>query len=180
MSKLLLLKSMGFYISWKTIYIGLYGYEEIPASLTREEVLDFLDGLLTSTNKHTDNIISLICEKDDCVMFDRLLKKLACNDCSNIAIEKRKWRSFLLKELLDNISNDYLQGLLELMEFWISMGEPENCPQPFPNNNDIESVQNYFTDLSYSFLVKKNYAWLTEEVSTIINNTEKASDSYLS
>lgn len=168
MNRLKLLENIGFKISWRLISIGLYGYDEIPVLLTHDDVIDYLESLLTNTREATDNIISLICEKDNLVQFDRLLKEFVNDDESDITIQKRKWRAYLLKDLLNNINKDWLQGLLELMEFWISMGKPDDCPQTFPNGNDKVSIQNYFAQTSFMFFVEKNYAWLNKEVSTII------------
>lgn len=168
MNKLSFLKNMGFKISWKLINIGLFGDDEIPVSLTYNDVLEYLDSLLTDINEQTDNIIALICEKDDGAKFDRFLKELANEDDSNIAIQKRKWRAYLLKKLIDNISEDCLQGLLELIEFWISMGRPDDCPQTFPSSDNKESVQDYFTQASYEFNVNKNREWLNQEILSIV------------
>lgn len=168
MNKLCVLKNLGFKISWNLIVIGLYGNGEIPPSITHLDVVDYLDGLVTDINEQTDNIIALICEKEDCTKFDRLLKELASKDDSNIAIQKRKWRAYLLKKLIDNINEDSLQGLLELMEFWISMGKPDNCPQTFPNSDNKKSIQEYFTQASYEFNLNKNRDWLNKEIQSIV------------
>lgn len=168
MNKLCVLKNLGFKISWNLIAIGLYGNGEISPSITHLDVVDYLDGLLTDIDEQTDNIIALICEKEDFTKFDRLLKELASEDDSNIAIQKRKWRVCLLKNLLDNINEDSLQGLLELMEFWVSMGKPDNCPQTFPNSDNKKSIQEYFTQASYEFNLNKNREWLNEEIQSIV------------
>lgn len=159
---------MGFEISWKLIDIGLFGDNEIPALLTHNDVVEYLDSLLTNINEQTDNIIALICEKDDYMEFDRYLKKFVSEDNSDTVIQKRKWRAYLLKTLINNISEDCLQGLLELMEFWISMGKHDDCPQIFPSSDNKESMQDYFTQPSYSFIVDKNRVWLSKEIAAII------------
>lgn len=168
MNKLKILKNMGFKISWKLINIGLFGDDEIPPLLTHNDVVEYLDGLLTDVNEQTDNIITLICEKDNFTEFDSILKKLASEDASDIAIQKRKWRAYLLKNLIDNIGKDCLQGLLELMEFWVSMGKPDDCPQTFPSSDNKKSVQDYFTQASYEFNANKNREWLNEEIISIV------------
>lgn len=168
MNKLKFLENMGFKISWKLINIGLFGNDEIPILITCDDVLEYLDSLLTEINEQTDNIIALICKKDDFVEFKRFLKELANEDDLNVAVQKRKWRAYLLKKLIDNIGEDCLRGLLELMEFWISMGKPEDCPQTFPINDNKDAVQDYFSQSSYSLIVDKNRAWLNEEIATIV------------
>ena len=128
-------------------------------------MVEYLCDLLTNTNKQTHNIISVICEKEDDTKFDRLIKKLAHEDFSNIDIQKRKWRACLLKILLNDISEDCLQGLLQLMEFWESMGDVADCPQNFPNE---KTVKDYFTQESYEHNLNKNREWLQQEISNII------------
>lgn len=168
MNKLVSLKKMGFEISWKLIEMGVFGYDEIPVQLTRWDVLEYLESSLTDISAETDSIIALICEKDNSIKFDRILKKLASEDDSNMAIQKRKWRAYLLKVEMDNISKDCLQGLLALMEFWISMGNPDDCPLTFPKNNGTKAIQEFFSQSSYDFNIEKNHEWLKEEISSIV------------
>ena len=123
MNKLYVLKNMGFKISWKLIAIGLLGNDEIPPSITQLNAVEYLDGLLTDINEQTDDIITLICEKDNLTEFDKVLKELTRKDAADIVIQKRKWRACLLKILIDNINKNCTQGLLELMSFgyqWVS------------------------------------------------------------
>lgn len=168
MNKLIILQNLGFKITWKLIYIGLFGLYKIPSILTRDEVFDYLDGLLINIDEQSDNIITLICEKDNTRVADKLFKKYADNDKSNSTLQMRKWRAYLLKTLLDNISHDYLQGLLELIEFWISMGKPEDCPHVFPKSKDDKLIHDYFTPSMYTFLINRNRVWLIEEIERII------------
>ena len=161
---------MGFKISWKLIAVGLFGNDEIPPSITRFDVVEYLDSLLTSINEQTDDIIRLVCEKDDSVKFDHILRELAREDASDIVIQKRKWRACLLKGLIDNINEDCLQGLLELMEFWVSMGKSADCPQFFPSSDNKNAGQDYFTQASYEFNLNKNRQWLDEEILSIIKS----------
>lgn len=168
MNKLISLENMGFKISWNLINIGLFGDNEIPVLLTHDDVIEYLNSLLTDINEQTDNIINLICAKDNHTKFDRLLKKLANADNSDTVIQKRKWRAYLLQVLINNISEDCLQGLLELMEFWISMGKPNDCPFIFPMSNNQKSAQDFFTQSSYNFYLYKNRKWLNGEIQAII------------
>ena len=149
--------------------MGLFGNNEIPPLITRADVVEYLDGLLTDINEQTDGIILLICEKDNSAKFDNIMKALAKKDAADIVIQKRKWRAYLLKSVIDNISADCLQGLLELMEFWTSMGMPDDCPQTFPNRDSKESIQNYFTQTSYEYNLSINRKWLSEEIQSIVS-----------
>ncbi len=168
MNKLYVLKELGFRVSWKLLAIGLYGMDEIPPSITRTDITDYLEDSLTEINGQTDNTVALICEKDAPEKFDKLLKKLAREDAADSVIQKRKWRVCLLKNVIDNINGDALQGLLELMEFWVSMRRPEDCPMAFPNSNNKKAVQKFYTQASYDLNLSRNREWLNEEISKII------------
>lgn len=169
MNPLFSLKEMGFEIPWKLIKIGLYGYEEIPSTLSYEEMMDYLDTQLSEITPQTDSIVALICAKDCKDEFDKILNKYADQDYSDIVIQKRKWRAYLLKKLLGDISQlECLTGLLELMNFWVSMGIPDRCPQTFPEKNNQKSIQKYFTESNFRFMIMKNNKWLHNEISGII------------
>ena len=168
MNKLFISENMGFKISWKTITIGLFGDGEIPQVLTCDDVTEYLESLLINIHEQTDAVVTLLCEKDDHDNLKKLLRKLAKADLSNEALQKRKWRACLLKILIDHISNDCLQGLLELMEFWISMGRPDDCPQTFPSSGSKKSVQDYFSQASFKLNLAKNKDWLEREIQSIV------------
>lgn len=167
MNKLTVLKNMGFVITWKLISIGVFGFDEITPLLTRDDVLNYLSDLLSHNGKETDRIISLLCEKENPERFDVLLRNMASDDHSNITIQKRKWRAFLLHELLDQPHCDYMQGLLALMEFWVTIATTEDCPIVFPKDNDKEAIQKFFSQQSYDLCLKNNRAWLDGEVAAI-------------
>ena len=61
-----------------------------------------------------------------------MIKKYADADESDILLQKRKWVVCLFKILIDNINKDCTQGLLELMEFWTTVGAGSVCPIVFP------------------------------------------------
>ena len=168
MNKLDALEKLGFKISWKLVYLGLFGDAGIPPVLTRGEVIAYLTDSLIDVGGQIDDIVRLICEENDSEKFDARLRQLADGDSADTALQKRKWRAYLLKNTLDNMSGDCLRGLLELMEFWMSMGKPDDCPMIFPDRADKESVQSYFTKEAYELQVMKNRGWLEEEISGII------------
>ena len=169
MNILTLFKDMGFKIPWKLVSIGLYGHDEIPVSLTYDDVFEYLYSMLNYVDEHTNDAVALFCQKDDLLKFDILLKELAHKDGSDVSIQKRKWIVALLKKTLDNISSDCLQGMLELMDFWITMLDtPDYCPQTFPNDRDNKAIQEYFTEASYAYNININRNWLSEEVSSIL------------
>ncbi len=170
MNKLDSLVNMGFKMTWKLICIGLFGYDDIPASLiSREDIINYLDRQLTSVNEQTENMIALVCEKNDYEQFDKCLNQFARNEKSRVDIQKRKWRVYLLKQMLDGIdaNADSFKGMLDLLEFWAIMEKPKDCPQSFPNSNDKSYLEEFFSQKSVQSSVKNNRIWLEKEISAI-------------
>lgn len=169
MNKLKAIENMGFEITWKLISIGLFGHDLIPIQLTYDEMFDYLDGKLYAIGKKTDSVIQLICEKDDIDKINNLVCKFANKEHSEVSIQERKWRAYILKSTLDNLSSDCLQGILQLMEFWTSMGMPNDCPQEFPKKDDEKSRKEYFTPSMLTILFAQNTKWLKNEMGKVID-----------
>lgn len=175
MNKLKLIDDVGLRITWKLIYIGLNGRGEIPKSITRGDIIDFLSESLTEINPETDKTVELICNKDDDERFCKLIKEFADGDESDILLQKRKWVVCLLKILIDNINSDHMQGLLELTEFWMTVGADSACPIVFPEKGDGSSVTEFFTETSYIMNLNKCRDWLVREINDIKKSEGKQS-----
>lgn len=161
---------MGFRISWKTVCVGLFGCDEIPVSLSHEEAVDYLYGLLETVNNRTDDIVTLICETDDRERFDKCLKALADKDGADLLLQKRKWRAGLLGALLDGIDSRPLWGLPEITEFWATVGNKACGPCAFPENR--EDLYQFFSEESYRSILEKNRDFLKKETAEIIRAEE--------
>lgn len=164
---------MGFKVSWKLIALGLFGSDKIPIQLTYTDLFDYLDRRLSDDDEWVNESISLICEKGNESAVRKLIQKFADNDCCDIEIQERKWRAFILRNVLDGLNTDCLQGLLQLMDFWISMGMSKKCPQAFPGTNEGLSVQDYFTESTYNQQIDNNKKWLEQERAFIMAEESK-------
>lgn len=179
MNKLKELEKYGFKITWKLISIGLFGFKEIPQLLTYDDIFNYFDYFLANIGKAhvdgicVDDVILFVCEKEDLEAADKLLKKYSNCDKTDITVQIRKWRVYLLQKLIDTISQDCLQGLLELIEFWISIGRPQDCPFDFPNVKEGKIIDNYFTLNSYNDILNRNRTWIDQEIAKIIKLENK-------
>ena len=165
MNILLNIELMGLKITWKLIYLGLNSTEGYKM-LSKEELLEFVDSKLTVVSRQTDRFIQLISE-DRNDEINSILLKFAETDGTDEFIQKRKWRAYKLKLILDNPSEDCLQGLLELIEFWYQNNITNDCPQVFPSAEGILPVKTYFTPQMYASMMNKNQAWLIQEIEKI-------------
>ena len=164
MNKLIEIQNMGFRVSWKLIEIGLCGYSYIAQQLSKDDVYEYCNERLLQEDEETDNCIKLICQVDN-DGFTKTLHDLARNENSNVQLQLRKWRAFLLAETLESVGEDYFQGLLELTEFWASVDFPSDSPHLY----QTESTQEYYTQAMYDTLAEKNQLWVKDEIELIIS-----------
>lgn len=169
MNKINEIIKMGFKITWRVIVIGLLGESYILPQLSRDDVFEYLDNLLIVETVETDKIITLISERDDLIKSNELIACFARIEDSDLELQLRKWRAFLLQRILDNVKDDFMQGLLALTEFWVSVGMPSDGPHEFPNRHNVST--GYFTKETFVRLRNKNERWLMTEIQ-IINSLE--------
>lgn len=159
------LENIGFKITWKLVKIGLCGFGGNAPLLSYDEIIEFLIDCIGRNGSQTEKIIDLICENND-KKIEYLLNMYSAMDTSIESIQLRKWKAYLLKNVLDAHSYDYFQDLLALMEFWTSKVCPEECPREFPDNTE-KSLQNYFTESNYRVLQSNCLEWLNNEIMQI-------------
>lgn len=167
MNKLKEIADLGLNVTWQVIAIGLFGKEYIVKQLSREEMFEYLDDQLNVETKETNKIIQLICEKENDWKADKLLLSFVETEKADVTLQLRKWRVYLLKKTLNHISPDCLRGLLELNEFWASVGFPDDSPHIIPGNPPSLTIQEYYTQDMFDYLLKRNNLWAVKEINDI-------------
>lgn len=167
MNMLYNIQEIGLKVTWKLIRLGLTGFNGHLELISYEELFDYLTDRLGINESQDDNIIKIICEKENRFSVDSLLNYLASVEKTTEDVQYRKLRVYLLEKLLRQENRTCLQGLLELIELWASFGYPGDCPHIFPDNVNI-SVQEYFTNTNYQIMRKKNSEWLGDEIKRIV------------
>ena len=169
MNKINDIMQMGFRITWRVIAIGLFGEAYITPQLSKDDVYEYLDSLLTVPSAETDKIIKLICERDDNIKTDQMITFFAELENADLELQLRKWRAYLLKRILDEGKEDFMRSLLDLTEFWVSLGMPNDSPHEYPTKNNVE--KEYFTEETFFKLKSKSENWLLNEIQ-FINSLE--------
>ena len=169
MNPLKKIEEMGLSVTWRLLEIGLCGSQKIPPVLMYSDIVAYLDCSLIHDCQQADRIITLLCFREETLKIKELIKEYAKQESSNLSLQQRKWRAYLLQSCLDSLSDDCLQGLMELMEFWISMDRPKESPFDFPKSTGTLIKQSYFTPSVYQIQRMKNYLWLNQEISAIQN-----------
>lgn len=161
------LLEFGFQIRWTTVKIGYYGYHFIPPQLTMGEICEFTAEEMM--NKDCNDLVArLACAEGDKCEFEEVLNRLVKGEDVSASIQLRKWRVLLLFRQLKKLSDDYTEGLVQLTEFWLSLGLPDDCPHIVQGRNNCLSPNQYYTKEVYTALKKKNENWLESEIADII------------
>ena len=168
MNPLKVLEALNLRITWKLIYIGLYGDKKIPVVLAYDDLFNYLYERLDCVSDETDRIVASICEKDSPTHVRSLLQDYCRKENSDISLQLRKWRVYLLKMVLENNIADPLQGLLEMIQFWRTIGEVANAdPFVFPDNNSVSNGI-YFSQSNYESLKRNCKIWMNQEINYIV------------
>ena len=157
---------MGFKVTWKLINVGLRCNNSFQSFLFYDEMFDYLNYCLGRNEEQIDNIISLLCEKENRQNIAHLLTDFAESDHSCELIQYRKWKACTLMKILDKEHYDFLQGILELLEFWNTYDCTKKIPIDFPSQS-ANINQEYFTEIHYEKLINQSSHWLKEEVQNI-------------
>lgn len=169
MNKLKFFDEMGLNVTWKLIYIGLIGQDEIPPILSYSEIVEYLYEILGTDNSNlkTDQIVSIVCEKDNAEKGCKILKGFCDVEKTDAMIQKQKWLLYMLNGELDKIGVDYLQGILQLWMFWYPIRNTITSPISFPEKDN--DIQRYFSQTTYDELILTSRKWIETTRRSIIN-----------
>lgn len=165
MNKINKIIQMGLKITWRVLAIGLFGESYIAPQISRDDVFEYLDSLLTVETLETNKIIELICERDNSTKSDKMVCCYAEMENTDLETQLRKWRVYLLQQILDNANRDFMQVLLDLTEFWVSVGMPDDSPHEYPNKNNVS--KDYFTEKTFIRVKAKSENWVLNEMQKI-------------
>jgi len=161
------LQGLGLRVGWRTALIGwdgpaangrqIDGPQIVELAVTKLEQLPDLQGAaleLASLEGH---------ESED---VDRVLRRLAHEERSSEALELRKWRILLLRDLLDALPEDPLYAWTTLAEFWHSFGNPSDCPESIRSFEKLSPDARY-TAKTRQKLLTDHQEWLAAELSVV-------------
>lgn len=159
--------TMNLKINWKYIYIGYKGYKGMTPQLSKEEIIQYGVYLLEGRDYHNDLVSQLVSYSQDSYEFHRILEHLQKLERESLELQVRKWIVCLANEMLNKLPNDYTEGLFELNEFWISLGQPKNCPHIYQSVQNNITPQEYYTPEMFNKIIKEHREWVKTEINDI-------------
>jgi|GEM_PF-200187 len=168
MEKIKELIDIGFDVNWKLIKIGYLGNSIIQPQLSKKDICDYGYWILENTDDNISLISQLIGEVSDDYEFNNILFKLSKTELVDVDIQIRKWIVYMLSNKLSSLSKDYFEGILEITEFWVSLGQPNNCPHIFQGVGNTITPEEYYTKEIYDMVILNHKNWLNKEIKDII------------
>lgn len=154
-------------VNWGTLMIGWEGPGHFQTQLSISEIQKFAEEWLSITDKNNDIVSDLIInDGSDFITLKENLEFLWKQSKSDLLLEQQKWRYVLLKKLIEKIakSNDYMQGLIELTDFWAMFDFPEDSPHVVQGRGNKMSPVDYYTEETFKREIKEHQEWLNKEL----------------
>ena len=164
-NKLENINNIGLKITWKFILIGYKGYMHLNSQITKDDICKYIENHINE--KDNGKYIELLVNEHDDYAFEKTLRNFANKEYSDLNLQIDKWILYLTKVMIDNLKSDYYENLLEINDFWVSLGQPEYCPHIFQGvNNEIEP-EDYYTIEMYDKILKIHKEWIKKEIKRI-------------
>ena len=166
MNILELMKLNGLEVNLNTILVGWSGFGKFSRQLFPKDIIDYAVRLVSDDENQPADVWELASlSVSDTQELDGILSRFQLN---NTEQEQRKWRVILVKLLLTELPNDYLQGLISLTEFWDKFGYPDDSPHVVQGRNNQVSPTDYYTQENYLKILDAHKIWVENEISNLV------------
>ena len=164
--------------NWATVLVGWNGlgvlspwpdrWTEFPPLILPSEIAAYADERLAASSEPEEQqlivaISTIDLQTESREMIRGLLLPLSELDGRDPEIELRKWRVVLLEQVLEEMPQEALYGLMALTEFWLSFGFPSDSPHDVQGRGNTISPSEYYQQDNLDRLVARHRAWIENE-----------------
>lgn len=75
--------------------------------------------------------------------------------------------------MIENLGDNYLENLLNITEFWVSLGQPNNSPHIFQSVGNKITPETYYTEEMYNVILQKHIEWISKQIQRVIQVEDK-------
>ena len=158
------LKKLGFDITWRTINIGFRGSRVFGGELSTGDILNFS---IQKVLEGDDNpiVLELIGEREEnSDEISSYIDKLVLQENSDYSIEFRKWRVLYVIKHLPSPDDDFVTGLLDLGDIWVTFEFPIDSPHTFQGRDNNITPEQYYTYENFLEQRRKHEQWICNEI----------------
>ena len=124
------MERLGIPISWTTVAIGWSGVAWVGKVLTTREVIDYACGKDANATEEASVLHYTLAaaRPDDEDVIRECLNGLSLAEGTDRGAETLKWYAILLREAMDDLPDDSVEGIIALKDFWASLDFPRAMP----------------------------------------------------
>ena len=151
-------------------WIGIPG---VNIKLKYQDIIDFaIKRINNSPNELEENLLidlTSVCFLDN-AEITRILTELCDFEQVNITMSLRKWRLYLLKNILNDLETDALYVLIRLSEFWIEWQTVliDPIPHLYQGVNNSMSPQDYYSEENMNRTIDIHKKWIENEIKSVV------------
>lgn len=158
-------KKLGLEITWTLIEIGLNGKDQFQPQLNSKDVIEYaVQKLLLNSDESEDVILLAGTNSRDIQEVRELLRKLAKSENINSEGEFKKWEIVYILKLISNLSEDFIQGLLDIGDAWAIFDFPDDSPHIFQGKGNTITPKEYYTKKNFEYIIIQHKKWLCEQI----------------
>lgn len=168
-NKLDLMQANNLKVNWSSILLGLRGFGKFIGQLSTKDVIEFAINLVSHDDCQPNEVwkIASLSDKEGNEIH-QLVQNLAVKETNSEYEEQRKWRAILLKQTLEELPQDYLNGLILLTDFWDKFSFPSDSPHTVQGRGNDMSPIEYYTNKNYLEIVEAHKRWLSDELNELV------------
>lgn len=167
-SKLELFQVNKLEVNWSTVLSGWRGFKKLPRQLSIKDIIDYAVSLVSNDDSQPDEVWQLaglsINDNDE---VENLLKKLVLKENYYEIDQQRKWMVILLEEMINDLPDDCIQGLITLTDFWDKFEFPNDSPHIVQGRDNTISPSDYYNQENYLKLIEVHKKWVDEEIAKL-------------
>jgi hypothetical protein len=151
-------------VNWTTILIGLKGPGKFEGKLSIGDVTNYAISKIEQNSSQCEEVLILAgLNEEDSELVYKYVKNLADGEDKDKEVELRKWIVILLKDVINTINPDPLNGLIQFTEFWEKFDYPKFSPHIIQGINNTITPKEYYTPENFKRIVNLHDLWVKKE-----------------
>jgi hypothetical protein len=147
---------------------GVPGFAERLSDLSIRQYANDELGKIAIGDPQLDAIVGIATETyADHQQLRADLEKICRSRAIDLSRSLRVWRVAALEDVLANLSDDAVYGLIGLTEFWSAWGWPDDAPSSMRTNAEQLPEPVYHSRSNYDQVIDGHRKWLTNELKFI-------------
>ena len=154
------LQNVGFRVTWRIVYIGLYGTDRFEPRLAVEDFFDFLKENINETDVLFEDFVLLLSSEGDEHELKKTLFMLTEKEKSTYELDIRKLRCLELINIFARKNEEYLPT--SIYDFWLSYNSLSS-----DEISETTALHLFINDQDK--LCSDSMQWLENEIKNIIS-----------